>query len=49
LARADAAHVRDALTEVEQHRTHALKIRRIAANHDRQAARLGTAHAAGHR
>jgi len=49
LPRADAAHVRDTLTEVEQYRAHTLQICRIAADHDRQTARLGTDHAAGHR
>jgi len=48
LPRADAAHMRDALTEIEQHRAHALKICRIAADHDRQATGLGADHAARH-
>jgi len=46
---ADAAHVRDALTEVEQYRAHPIQIRHRTTDHDRQAARLGTDHAAGHR
>jgi len=49
LPRSDATHVRDALTEIEQHRAHALQIRHVATNHDRQAAGLGADHPAGHR
>jgi len=45
----DAAHVRDALTEAEQHRTHPIQIRRLATDHDCQAARLRADHPAGHR
>jgi len=48
LAGTDAAHVRDALTEVEQHRAHALKICRCTTDHDCQTAGLGADHAAGH-
>jgi len=46
---ANAAHVRDPLTEVEQHRAHPIQIPRLAADHDRQTASLGTDHTAGHR
>jgi len=46
---ADATHVRDPLTKVEQHRVHPLQIRHRAADHDRQTAGLGPHHAAGHR
>jgi len=46
---ANSAHVRDALTEIEQHRAHPLKIRSVTTDHDCQTARLGTDHAAGHR
>jgi len=46
---ADAAHVRHPLTEVQQDRLDPLKVRCRAAHHNRQAARLGTDHAAGHR
>jgi len=49
LAGTDAAHMRDALTEAEQHRAHALKICRCTTDHDRQTAGLGAYHAAGHR
>ncbi|MNT07808.1 hypothetical protein D3C72_1425260 [compost metagenome] len=49
LPRTDAAHVRDALTEIEQHRAHPLKIRSVTTDHDCQTARLGTHHATGHR
>ncbi|KPG90706.1 hypothetical protein AK821_27535 [Pseudomonas sp. RIT-PI-r] len=41
--------MRDALTEVEQHRAHALKVCHLATDHDCQAARLGTDYTAGHR
>jgi len=46
---ANAAHVGNALTEVEQHRAHPIQIRRCPTDHDCQATRLGTDHAAGHR
>jgi len=45
----DAAHVRHALAEAQQHRPDAFQVRRIAAHHDCQAAGLGTDHSTGHR
>jgi len=49
LAGTDAAHVRDALTEGEQHRANPIKICGITTDHDRQAAGLRADDTAGHR
>jgi len=45
LTGANAAHMRNALTEIEQHRAHSLKIRRFTTDHDCQTAGLGADHA----